>query len=90
MPVVAAQRKYVRSGNLATHGARLSESHRRATTYGNRIGLSKRGKTGDLPVEQPTKFGLVINRQASGRSDTLSRARRDVTRNLPRPGRASG
>ena len=59
LPTVYGDRTYVDSGGLVSYGPNLADLHRRAATYVDKI--LKGAKPSDLPVEQPTKFDLVIN-----------------------------
>jgi putative ABC transport system substrate-binding protein len=59
LPAMYGQATYVEDGGLIAFGASFSESYRRAAYYVDRI--LKGAKPGDLPVEQPTKYELVIN-----------------------------
>jgi len=59
LPAVTSDRAYSESGVLMSYGTNLPDQYRRAATYVDKI--FKGAKPGDLPVEQPTKFELVIN-----------------------------
>jgi putative tryptophan/tyrosine transport system substrate-binding protein len=59
LPSISEGSEYVQAGGLMSYAADTNESFRRAAIYVDKI--IKGAKPGDLPVEQPTKFELVIN-----------------------------
>jgi putative ABC transport system substrate-binding protein len=59
LPAIYERPEYVDDGGLMTYGVNINELYRRAATYVDKI--LKGAKPADLPVEQPTKFELLIN-----------------------------
>jgi len=59
LPSVFGAREFAEAGGLMSYAPDVAEGFRRAATYVDRI--LKGAKPGDLPIQQPTKFELVIN-----------------------------
>ena len=59
LPTMHGLREYVEAGGLMSYGANFADLFRRAADYVDKI--LRGAKPADLPVEQPTKFELVIN-----------------------------
>src|SRR6185369_15637542 len=63
MPAIYPQEEFVDNGGLMYYGTNNAHLYRRAATYVDKI--LKGAKPADLPVEQPTKFELIINLKAA-------------------------
>jgi len=62
-PVISGWPVFARSGALLTYGPHLASSYQRMAHYVDRI--LKGARPSDLPIEQPTKFELVVNRRTA-------------------------
>jgi putative ABC transport system substrate-binding protein len=63
LPVMSLYEDFVENGGLVCYGPSIAEMYRRASWYVDRI--LRGAKAGELPVEQPTAFDLVINLKAA-------------------------
>jgi len=63
LPTFVSARLWAESGALLTYGPSQPDIFRRVTTYVDRV--LRGAKPGELPIEQPTKFELVINLKAA-------------------------
>jgi putative tryptophan/tyrosine transport system substrate-binding protein len=67
LPAMYSEEEWVNAGGLMSYGANRNEPYRRIAVYVDKI--LKGTKPADLPVEQPTKFDLVINLKAAKQID---------------------
>lgn len=63
LPAIYFSKLFTDAGGLMAYGGSLEESYRRAATYVDKI--LKGAKPADLPIEQPTRFEMVINLRAA-------------------------
>ena len=59
LPTMHGLREYVEAGGLMSYGPNLPDLFRRAADYVDKI--LRGAKPGDIPVEQPIKFDLIVN-----------------------------
>ena len=59
LPAMYFVEDFVDAGGLMSYGPSIADSYRRAASHVDKI--LKGAKPGDLPVEQPTKFELIVN-----------------------------
>ena len=63
LPTISGETIYAQAGGLMNYGPNIPDSWRRAAVYVDKI--LKGAKPADLPVEQPTKFDLALNKRAA-------------------------
>jgi putative ABC transport system substrate-binding protein len=63
LPSIFSQREYVEAGGLMSYGENLADFYRRAASFVDKI--FKGARPADLPIDQPTRFNLVINRKTA-------------------------
>jgi putative tryptophan/tyrosine transport system substrate-binding protein len=63
LPAIYVGREFIEAGGLMTYGVSFPHLYFRAATYVDKI--FRGAKPADLPVEQPTKFELIINLKAA-------------------------
>jgi putative ABC transport system substrate-binding protein len=63
LPAISFSADFAEVGGLMSYGPSITDAYRRAASYAVRV--LKGAKPGDLPVEQPTVFELVVNLKAA-------------------------
>ena len=63
LATIFALREYVEAGGLMSYGENIADFFHRSAFYVDKI--FKGARPGDLPIEQPTRFKLVINRKTA-------------------------
>jgi len=63
LPTIFSLREYAAAGGLMSYGENIADFFRRSAFYVDKI--FKGARPGELPVEQPTRFNLVINRKTA-------------------------
>jgi putative tryptophan/tyrosine transport system substrate-binding protein len=63
LPSTGGSGEYPQAGGLLSYGPNFPENYRRSATYVDKI--LKGAKPADLPVEQPTRYELIINRKTA-------------------------
>jgi ABC-type uncharacterized transport system substrate-binding protein len=63
LPSIAGQSGFASAGGLIGYGPSITDSWRRSATYVDRI--LKGTKPGELPVERPTPFELIVNKKTA-------------------------
>jgi ABC-type uncharacterized transport system substrate-binding protein len=59
LPTMYPSREHVDAGGLMSYGPNFPDLHRRAADYADKI--LRGAKPGNIPVEQPTRFDLIVN-----------------------------
>ena len=78
LPTVSSTSAFAKAGGLLSYGANLPDAYRRAAVYVDKI--LKGSKPADLPVEQPSKFEMVINLKTAKTLGITVRSRRCCAR----------